>query len=63
MEDPDRITKYPWIKIRNFEHKPTLGFNLANKPKHFSSDFIKFYVIMFFGQVGPKPKEGVTRIY
>ena len=43
MEDPDRIAKYPWIKIRNFEHKPTLGFNLANKPKHYSSDFVKFY--------------------
>ena len=43
IEDPDKITKYPWIKIRNFEHKPTLGFNLANKPKHHQSNFLKFY--------------------
>jgi phage-related protein len=43
IEDPDKITKYPWIKIRNFEHKPTLGFNLANRPKHHQSNFLKFY--------------------
>lgn len=43
MEDPDRIPKYPWLKIRNFEQRPSIAFNLSHKPKGFQSNFLKFY--------------------
>lgn len=43
MEDPDRIAKYPWLKIRNFEQRPSIAFNLSHKPKGFQSNFLKFY--------------------
>ena len=43
MEDPERIPKYPWLKIRNFEQKPSLAFNIKHKPKHYQSNFLDFY--------------------
>ena len=35
--------KYPWLEVRNFEHKPSLTFSLAQSPKHIQSSFIKYY--------------------
>ena len=41
---------------------PCHSLHLGLAGDQFGVIFMKFYVIMFFGQVGPKSKEGDTRI-
>lgn len=43
ISNPDKIAKFPWAKVRNFEHKPSLTFNLPNTPTNIKTDFLKFY--------------------
>lgn len=43
LEDPEKIAKFPYYKVRNFEHRPTLSFNLSQKPKHTESKFLEYY--------------------
>jgi phage-related protein len=43
IEDPERIAKFPYYKVRNFEHRPTLSFNLSQKPTHTQSKFLEYY--------------------
>ena len=43
IENPDKIPKYPWLQIRNFEQKPSIAFNINQRPKGFDSNFLKFY--------------------
>ena len=43
LENPDRITKFPWLEVRSFEQKPSLSFELSNSPDKVQSDFVKYY--------------------
>jgi phage-related protein len=43
LKDPERTIKYPWLKVRNFEQKPSLAFQIENTPEHNQSNFIKHY--------------------
>lgn len=43
LEDPDRVPKFPWLKVRSFEQRPSLAFELSNSPDTVQSDFIKYY--------------------
>ena len=43
LEDPDRIPKFPWAKVRNLEHRPSLTFTLNATPTNIKSDFVKYY--------------------
>lgn len=43
IEDPDLVPKYPWLQVRNFEHRPTIAFNINNQPKHYNTEFTNFY--------------------
>lgn len=47
LENPDRIPKYPYLKVRNFEHRPTLAFNISHQPKGINSNFVSSYVKHF----------------
>lgn len=43
LEEPEKIAKFPYYKVRNFEHRPTFSFNLSHKPKHTESNFLEYY--------------------
>ncbi len=43
IESPDDIEKYPWLKVRDFEHNPTLSFQLSSQPAHIDTEFTKNY--------------------
>ena len=43
LKEPDRIFKFPYYRVRNFEHKPTLSFDLSHKPTHTESKFLSYY--------------------
>ena len=43
FEDPDAISKYPWLEIRNFEHKPSFAFSVNQAPEHVSTNFLNSY--------------------
>lgn len=43
MENPELTAKYPWLQVRNFEHRPSIAFNINNQPKHYNTEFTKFY--------------------
>ncbi len=43
LEDPNRIPKYQWAKVRNFEQRPSLTFTLKNTPTNIETKFIKYY--------------------
>ncbi len=43
IKDPDEIIKYPWLQVRNFDHKPSLAFSVQNTPKHIQSEFVEYY--------------------
>ena len=44
IEDPEGIPKYPWLKVRAFEHKPSFAFSVNQSPEHVSTDFLDSYV-------------------
>jgi phage-related protein len=44
IEDPEGIPKYPWLKVRAFEHKPSFAFSVNQAPEHISTDFLDSYV-------------------
>ena len=44
IEDAESISKYPWLKVRAFEHKPSFAFSVNQAPEHISTDFLDSYV-------------------
>lgn len=44
IEDAEGIPKYPWLKVRAFEHKPSFAFSVNQTPEHISTDFLDSYV-------------------
>ena len=43
LKDPNEIPKYPWLEVRNFDHKPSLAFSLEQTPDNIQSNFVKYY--------------------
>ena len=43
LKDPNEIPKYPWLEVRNFDHKPSLAFSLEQTPDNIQSSFLKYY--------------------
>lgn len=43
LEDPDRVPAFPWLRLRSFEQRPSLSFELSNSPDNVQTDFIKYY--------------------
>lgn len=43
LKDPNQIPKYPWLKVRSFDHKPSFTFSLKQTPDHIQTNFIKYY--------------------
>ena len=43
LKDPNELLKYPWIEVRNFDHKPSLSFSWEETPIHVQSSFIEYY--------------------
>ena len=43
LKDPNEIPKYPWLEVRNFDHKPSLAFSLEQTPDNIQSSFVKYY--------------------
>lgn len=43
LKDPNEIPKYPWLEVRNFDHKPSLAFSLEQTPDNIQSSFINYY--------------------
>ena len=43
LKDADQFIKYPWLEIRNFDHKPSIAFSLAQSPEHIQSSFVQYY--------------------
>ena len=43
LKDADQFIKYPWLEIRNFDHKPSIPFSLAQSPAHIQSSFVQYY--------------------
>ena len=43
LKDANQFTKYPWLKIRNLDHKPSIAFSLAQSPSHIQSNFVEYY--------------------
>lgn len=43
IRNPDEFIKYPWIEVRNFDHKPSIAFTINDAPTHISSKFVSYY--------------------
>ncbi len=43
LDSPDEIQKYPYLKIRNFEQRPSQSFTIDHTPDHIQSEFTKVY--------------------
>ena len=43
IRNPDEFIKYPWIEVRNFDHKPSIAFTIKDAPTHISSKFVSYY--------------------
>ena len=43
LKDADQFIKYPWLEVRNFDHKPSIAFSLAQSPAHIQSSFVQYY--------------------
>jgi phage-related protein len=43
LKDADEFIKYPWLEVRNFDHKPSIAFSLAQSPAHIQSSFVQYY--------------------
>lgn len=43
LKDPNETPKFPWLEVRNFDHKPSLVFGLEQTPDHIQTSFTKTY--------------------
>jgi phage-related protein len=43
FKKPDDIVKFPWLEVRNFDHKPSLVFTLDQTPEHIQTKFLDAY--------------------
>lgn len=53
LKDPNRIDKFPYLKVRNFEQLPSMVFNLQNTPRHISSNFLDYYNKKYKKDINP----------
>jgi phage-related protein len=43
LKNPDETPKFPWLKVRNFDHKPSFVFTLDQTPEHIQTKFLETY--------------------
>lgn len=43
LNQPNEIQKYPYLRIRNFEQRPSQAFTIEHSPDHIQSEFTKVY--------------------
>ena len=43
LDNPNEIQKYPYLKLRNFEQRPSQTFTIDHSPDHIQSEFTKVY--------------------
>ena len=51
LKDIHRVSKYPWLKIRTFEHNPSLSINIRHDPKFLTSPTSEFYEKIYKHQI------------
>ena len=43
LKDADEFVKYPWLKVRNFDHRPSKTFDAKQTPAHIQTAFLEYY--------------------
>ena len=43
IDKPNEIQKYPYLRVRNFEQRPSQTFTIDHSPDHIQSEFTKVY--------------------